>query len=185
MTPQDVKRLNQALDDLAALYPRTDIPPATILAYCKRLSDLPLPAVLAAIDRIGNTSTFFPSVAEIRQSLGEDAAGADATAEESWTHIAAEIRRCGYNRPRIFHRGEWIDPPTPVFRTETERDAVESLGWAFLCTGETAEVRKQYIFPFRTLRQRDIKRVQTGDVTAADPLPVRVVPEITQKAAGD
>ena len=183
MTPQDVKRLNAALNDLAALYPRTDIPPATILAYCKRLSDLPLPAVLAAIDRIGNTSTFFPSVAEIRQSIGEDAAGADETAEASWTHVQAEVRRCGYNRPRIFHAGEWIDPPQPAFASDTERDAVASLGWAFICTGDAAEVRKQYIFTFRTLRDRDIKRVQRGgEPRPADALPEPSLHELPRKA---
>lgn len=141
-----------ALYDLSKLYPRYQMPADTAALYAKNLADLPTPAVLQAIDLCGKTGTFFPSLAEIRKQVGEQAANPNEIAESAWSTVMSEIKRVGQYR-------------TPQFESPLIAEAVESIGWRQLCTMDLGESQKSFIFTYRNLRNRAVTSIQRGDFT--------------------
>lgn len=153
-----------ALRDLQHAFPRQNVTAATVDVYLRHLSDMPEPAVLAAIREAIDTLTFFPSIGELRGIIADHVNGPDDLAETAWLEVMGEVRRVGYQPNRIFRNGVFHDPPKPVFSTERIAEAVASIGWKQVCTGATEDVRREFIFAYRNLRQRDVNRVHRGDV---------------------
>ena len=152
-----------ALRELSLAFPRQNITPDTIRVYLKHLSDLPEPAVLAAVTQAIETGTFFPSIGELRGIISEHANGADDLAETAWNEVQAEVRRVGYQPNRTFRNGVWYEPAKPEFSNPRIAEAVESVGWKSICTGDIEDVRRDFVFTYRNLRKRDVNKIQRGD----------------------
>lgn len=173
MTRQDdMRALTRGLQELAMQYPRYELTPDTVRVYLRQLADIPVPAALAALDRCGKTSTFFPAVSEIRDAVASAALGATDTAEEAWAEVIHEAARCGYNRPPTFMGGEFLPPPQPRFSSETTRQTVESIGWRLINqTDDVQDLREQFIFTWRSFRKRDLGTIQRGEFGVVTALP--------------
>lgn len=166
------KSIFAALTELASAFPRQSVPEQTIRTYMTHLSDYPEPAVVNACRLAIRSCTFFPSIRELIDLMDQTAAGDDAVAEVAWSEVLREVRRVGYQPQRIFRNGEFVDPPQPVFSSPVIRDTVESVGWGLICkSDEPEEVRKQFIFTHRAMRQRVTNRVRRGDIATDAALP--------------
>ena len=152
-----------ALQEMAVAFPRQNVTPETVKVYYKHLSDMPEVAVIAAINQAIETSTFFPSIGELRGIISEHANGPDDLAETAWNEVQAEVRRVGYQPNRTFRNGVWYEPAKPEFSSERIAEAVQSIGWKTICTGDIEDVRRDFIFTYRNLRKRDVNKVQRGD----------------------
>lgn len=172
-SPDDIRVLTRGLQELAMQYPRYELTPDTIRVYLKQLADIPAPAAVAAMERVGKTSTFFPAVAEIREAVASRALGATDTPEAAWAEVIREVQRVGYNRPPLFSAGRFLEPAKPEFSNDTTRQAVESVGWRLInLTDDLEEVRKQFVFTWKSLRARDHGSIQRGEFDAVTTLPV-------------
>lgn len=162
-------RILTALQDMADAFPRDGITANTFRVYLRRLTRFPEPAVLAAIEQSIDTCRFFPTIGELTDIIAQHANGADDLAETAWMDVQAEIRRVGYQPFRTLRNGVWHDPEQPHFENSRTREAVESIGWKVLCTGDVDEMRKNFIFTYRNLRKRDTNRVQRGAFGTSGP----------------
>jgi hypothetical protein len=173
MTRQDdMRALTRGLQELAMQYPRYELTPDTVRVYLRQLADIPVAAALAAMDRCGKTSTFFPAVSEIRGAVASHALGAADTAEEAWAEVIREAQRCGFNRPPTFMGGKWLPASKPRFSSETTRQAVESIGWRLINTTDDVQaLRVDFIFTWRKFRERDLGAIQRGEFGAVTALP--------------
>lgn len=159
-----------ALTDLTYAFPRQDVGDETVRVYMKHLTTYPEPAVVAACQLAVRTCTFFPSVREIIDLMDKTSAGIDAVPEVAWAEVLREVRRVGHQPNCIFHKGEFHDPPKPVFSSSLIVETVESIGWRLICTSdEPEEIRKQFIFSFKAMRNRRTERVQRGNFGTSDP----------------
>lgn len=169
MTSPDVV---QALDDLAAAFPRHEFPPRSRVEYARRLADLPPAAVCAAVERAILTATFPPSIGEIRAVVAELALGDAVQPETAWAEVMREVRRVGHNRPPTFANGRFLPPEAPTFSDPRIAEAVDATGWAYLCTGEPMGVVKgQFERTLRAVCERATRRVQNGRLPDGTPLP--------------
>lgn len=141
---------------------------------------MPEPAVIGAINHAIETSTFFPSIGELRGAIAEHATGADDLAETAWIEVQREARRVGFQPGRIFRGGQWYDPPKPTFSNARIAEAVESIGWKQICTGDIEDTRRDFIFAYRNLRKRDVNKIQRGDFSGTGP----ALPDGETKAIG-
>jgi hypothetical protein len=164
-------RVLAALEELSAAFPRDGITAATYRVYIKALAQFPEPAVLAAIEQAKLTRTFWPSISELTDIMAQHANGPDDLAETAWTEVQREIRRVGYQPYRVFRNGQFHDPPKPTFSTPRIAEAVESMGWREICTGDTAEVRERFLWTYKSLRKRDTAKIQRGDFGTDPALP--------------
>jgi hypothetical protein len=161
-----------ALRDLGHAFPRQQITPDTIKVYMKHLASYPDAAVIHACELAVRSCTFFPSIHELISLMDKTAAGPDAVAEVAWAEVLREVRRVGYQRNPVFRNGQFHDPPKPVFSSPLIAETVESVGWKLIChSDEPEEVRKQFIFSFRAMRQRQTERVERGDISTDPALP--------------
>lgn len=169
MTSPDVV---QALDDLAAAFPRHEFPPRSRVEYARRLANLPPAAVCAAIDRAIDTATFPPSIGEIRAAVADLALGDEVQPETAWAEVMREVRRVGHNRPPTFANGRFLPPEVPSFSDPRIAEAVDATGWTYLCTGEPMGVVKaQFERTLRAVCERAAKRVQTGRLPSGEAIP--------------
>lgn len=174
------KAVFAALRELGIAFPRQQVTPETIAVYLKHLSAYPDAAVIAACDQAVRSCTFFPSIHELIALMDKTAAGPDAVAEVAWAEVLKEVRRVGYQRNRVFRNGEWHDPPQPVFSSPLIAETVESVGWRLIChSDEPEEIRKQFLFTYKAMRQRFSDRVTRGDI-GTDP----ALPASSHKAIG-
>jgi len=170
MTDQDRVRLLAKLRELTLAFPHREIPEETILLYAHRLSTLPVDAVCAGIDRLIDTATFFPTIAEIKEAAIAGPIGPDV-ADEAWAEVVREARRVGYNRLPVFRDGRLLPPPTPAFSSPLIAAAVNAVGWELICNGDNSQghIRNAFLRTFRSLQERELRAKQTGalPVTAA------------------
>ena len=172
MTDADDRAIAQELRELAIVtkHPaNAQWSTEKLRRYVERLRDLPAPAVLAALERCGKIHDWFPSVAEIRREVGHHAADPAEIAESAWVEVWQEVRRVGYNRPRVFQNGAFQDRPEPQFSSVLIQQAVDTVGWARLCTGKIDDVRLDFIFAYRNLRERAVSQIQRGEFMPTDP----------------
>lgn len=179
------RAIYQALKDMFEYFdkPNERASPTMIEMYLLHLEKFPEPAVLAAIDQAIGTCTFRPKIAEIADIIANAAAGPDDLAETAWTEVQREIKRVGYQPNRIFHNGDWYDPPKPKFSNERIAEAVESIGWKTICHGELDESRTAFIFTYRNLRKRDTAKIQRGELGTDPALPSASVRALGKGAA--
>lgn len=100
---------------LRAAYPNAVINPETVTAYEAALGDLDGQAVMDAVSALVRTVKFMPTIAEIRETVGEKLLGLP-TASEAW--IEASQRSSG----------TWGDRP----RNPVVTKAIEAMGGTYL-----------------------------------------------------
>lgn len=93
----DRARLAVAISELALATGGKEIDTPTVVVYAKRLAAYPPPAVLAAIDRLASSATFFPAVGEIIRAIEGNA---ELRASEAWESALRTAARGGYGPPR-------------------------------------------------------------------------------------
>jgi hypothetical protein len=156
--------LLRKLGEMQLAFPGKEITTETIAVYAHRLSMMPTDAVCAAIDRLMDTSRFFPTIAEIKE-----AAAADPTAplaDEAWAEVLKEAKRVGWNRPRILHGGTWYDPPKRQFSHPAIEAAVEAVGWEMICmtpADKISHVRHAFVQALNAGMHRNQTARQTGE----------------------
>ena len=64
-TLEDRERITAAVQELASCYPRFGLSPANLAAYVKHLAKVPPDRLASTLDQLAETSTFFPTIAEI------------------------------------------------------------------------------------------------------------------------
>lgn len=149
-------RLARGLNDLALQYaptPQNSMPPERIRVYVRQLTDLPLDAVLAALDRCGKTIDRFPSVAEIRREVANMHSAPGEIAESAWPKVMREIKRVGYMK-------------SPVFDDPIIAAAVESVGWRNLCGMDANKAHTEFLFAYRNLKSARVDSIARGDFLA-------------------
>ena len=150
-------RLAKGLKDLALQYaptPQNSMPTERIRVYVRQLLDLPVDAVLVALDRCGKSIDRFPSVAEIRREVATMHSGPGEIAESAWPKVRQEMRRVGYMR-------------TPQFDDPMIAAAVESVGWRNLCGMESTKAHTEFLFAYRNLKGARVDSIQRGDFLAS------------------
>lgn len=161
-----------ALSDIADAFPNARLHDGTLDLYARKLADLDPDLLIAAIERLINTTQpsyygYFPSIAEIREMV---VAGGttDGAAELAWSEVLREVRRVGWNPKGTFRDGVHHDPPKPTFTSPITQAAVESLTWRLICLSEQPEeVRKQFYFTWKNLAARMLKQAQNGETLDA------------------
>ena len=131
-----------ALKQLFAAYPQTQVSEQTVAVYLKMLRDIPAEALQVAVDQSIATCKFLPTVAELRDTLhGLTQIGA-LTWGEAWDDVQKEMRRIG-------------SYGVPQFRSPLTAQVVRSMGWKTLCASENIQTdRAQFRDMFNALLQR-------------------------------
>jgi hypothetical protein len=109
------------IDQLVALAEGfgTPLTPQRLMIYVDNLQDLDQAKLAQAMCRTVRESKFFPTVAELRQRAGHDAAqDADLAAEAAWQRTLENIRKYGVHRLPTIRNGEMVAPPRLDERTE-------------------------------------------------------------------
>ncbi len=110
---------------LCSAFPTFTLKSATNDLYIQLLADIPEQALRQAVLEHISRSTYFPTVAELRQAAFEliEASSPIPNEYEAWSEVEKEIQRCG-------HYGE------PEFSHALIARSVELLGWRYLCLSE-------------------------------------------------
>lgn len=174
MTRQETAKL---LLILRTIWPELSASDDTVTAWSWTLDGFPYATVEEAAKRYLRVGKFAPRPSDLLELIATDTVAPDLVVEAAWAEVMAEVKRCGYNRPRLFHNGQWWDPPTPQWSSPLIAGAVAAIGWAELCTSEKPEiVRAQFIKALTALRDRAVKQVQAGDAPAL-PAGISALPE--------
>ena len=153
MTKQETIK---AMAILSAGYPNQVIREETIEIYARMLRDFDFETVNAAIQDIIAQSRFFPSIAEIRQTVIERRLDF-APAEAAWGEVMSEVRRVG-----SYHQPIWSSEPVAA--------AVQAIGWRNICMCELDQLntlRAQFERMYRTYRERAIQDGNLGSLGIA------------------
>ena len=161
MTEREFMRLMAVL---TGAYPGFTITEHTEAVYREMLKDLPYSAVMAAAREHIATSSRFPTIAELRATVAERAAGMPQP-EAAWSEVEERIR-AGFDGPR-----EWSHPAI--------KQVVNEIGWWELCHGDDLEANhRRFVRRYRELRDETIRALQTGRI----PLPDRASREPDARA---
>lgn len=156
----------------------------TLDVYLERLSEFPAPVVIAAIDRLIDTSRFLPTIAEIKESAVLGPLG-QQLADEAWVEVRREARRVGYNRPPVFSGGRFLPADVPEFSSPVIAAAAYAVGWELICTGDDSRgfIRDQFLKAFKALSERETRAKQAGVVPlGAEALPRNGVAAIGERS---
>ncbi len=149
---------------LAAAYPRQALEPATIEIYTRSLADLDNALATNAVARIIASSTFFPTIAEIRTEAAETACQLP-TATEAWLLIldAMHPRNAAEHNSGV----RWAKVPAEG------REALKLIGgsWAIQTSENPETLRAQFRRAYDEIRQRSLGEVLYAGVPALTPAP--------------
>lgn len=122
--------------------------------YIADLSDLPAPLVVDAITKLRRSSTFMPSVAEIRDMV-VNAAVPELSSGEAWSVVQKQIGKHGF---KGYERCDFGD--------QAIADAVRSVGWRRICLDDNEKgfVRRDFDTAYETAVKRQRRGVQDGTV---------------------
>ena len=126
----------------------------TVAIYEEMLIDLECEIAKNAVKRILDSSTFLPSIAEIRKAATDLKLGAVRAGGEAWGDVVNAIRFVGaYGVPK--------------FSDPIVAECVECLNWRALCLGENEiSDRSQFVKLYDTLAAR----ARADDVAGSDAL---------------
>lgn len=150
--------MTRAFATLMCAYPNWNPSAQTLEFYAQMLADIPAVDLGLAITLHVQSSTFPPTVADLRKS---HQAGCGIAPEEAWLEVARQVKAVG-----------WCGRPS--FSSPDVSKAVEALGgWKSLCSTPTADMgtaRAQFMRCFgayskRTEHNRDMERLseRTGE----------------------
>lgn len=161
MTPSPA--LLDALEDLAAAWPRVEVSPRTIRVYARTLADFPDEITLAAINIAIRTCTFFPSIDELLGIIGRATDAGRIPPEDAWLEVQAEARRIGYNRLPEWRDGELQPRPLPHFSHPLIGQAVDVVGWRRICLADHKDnVGDAFMRAYKALQDRAIDDIKRG-----------------------
>lgn len=138
MKPEEASSIVSALVDA---FPHVQVRSGTVAAYAGALSDLPAAGVTAACARIIATSRFFPSIAEIRDSVFEATYGFPSS-EVALQELRANIKSAGQYSGLC----RWSHPAL--------EEAASSVGWWSLSNGENpSAVHSQFLKAYEGVKR--------------------------------
>lgn len=128
MTKEETAKL---LAYLCSAFPQVTIRKENAEAYHRFLQQMDFAEVMAAADVLILESKWFPTVAQIVETVGQQTGRIGPSSEDAWTEVALKASRFGLaNKPSFSHPA--IDK------------AVESIGWRNICLGNVDNVRFQF-----------------------------------------
>jgi hypothetical protein len=155
MTLDESSRL---VAQLAAAFPNAVIQRETAQVYSAALADLDPDAAQRAIVRIIATSRFFPSIAEIRSLVAEEACGLP-DAEQAWLEVAAAVRAFDDSDRETW----WPEWSAPIIG-----EALLGVGslWSLSISSNPSADRAQFARIYNSLRRRQVETVALGELCA-------------------
>lgn len=160
---QTQSRIIRLLTPYLTVYPACRLEASGLMLYARALQDVPLDEIDAAMVRLMRTSRFFPSVAEILDTVKttrEVISGKDASSAGAAWHEAMElVKREGPYRP-------WTYSSPAVER------AVERFGKMELCSLETEAVntaRSQFMRIYNEAADKEREREEVRATLKALP----------------
>lgn len=146
MTKQEAMKLVALLK---AGWPRQELGAETISLYADMLKDIPLAEAQAAVQRIVQTSKWFPTIAEIREQVAEARCALDPP-ELAWGEVQRAISSVG-----AYHQ--------PLFDNPAIQRAVNAMGWRQICLDENlAATRARFVDAYKAARAQQIECETTG-----------------------
>lgn len=131
---------------LMAAYPNQSIGEPTLKVYAMMLRDLDYLEVMDASQHLLSECRFFPTIAEIRQTVAERRCTLPEPAE-AWGEVMRAIRDVGF-----YGRPHWS--------SDAVRRAVAAIGWENICQCERDDLntlRAQFERIFAAYRKRTIQ----------------------------
>lgn len=157
------------LSVLAAAYPRVEVSQETIAIYTQFLQDLDYGRVQAAVIKHIATSTFFPSIAELRQAaLDMSTDDRLPLPGEAWEEVVKQMKIIGYTGK-------------PQFSHELIEKTVQAMGgWINLCQSTEGMVdRAHFIKIYESYRSRHMEETKVAPVVR------QLVGSITKSLPGE
>jgi len=103
---------------------------------------------------------FFPAPSDLRKLTATNAVAPNLIPESAWIEVLEQARKVGYGRRTVFHNGESVLLPGPVFSHPLIEKAVESVGWKNIChSDEPTIVRAQFLKTLNNLIDAEVERV--------------------------
>ncbi len=137
----------EVLAYLCSAYPQVVIRKENAEMYHRFLEDLEFVQVQKALDVLIMESKWFPSVAQIRQAVGELTGDYGPALGVAWAEVLKQVVEVGrYGRP--------------VFSHSAITQAVESIGWGNLCWGNSESVKIQFSQVYKR-RVGDLPQLET------------------------
>lgn len=158
-------RVLRVIARLAAFYGEKHLGPEKATMYAEDLADLDPGALERAVADLRKTSTFLPSVAEIRGRCTVAtlaAAGVKCSAEDAWAEVLRKVRSCGTNRVpgKDTEHGPAVTFDDPVTASFLDATSWRALGQA--TTDQLPSERRVFIERYRAHSARLRHEVQTG-----------------------
>lgn len=168
----------QQIRRLVAAFPGKDISPETVTIYADRLSDIPAEHLPIVIERIIDTRTFFPAVAEIKEAYVDLLLGPpDPHGALEWCkaerkrlefeaeqrYWAQDVLSRGLQRPTPAMPSEWRDPVT--------QETVRLCGWDDLFAMDEDFQFGYWAKRYAEARELVSKRFRAGDLRLSIPEP--------------
>jgi hypothetical protein len=164
------------LSILHSVWPNQPVTEDTVTAWAWAFEDVPAAIVTDAAKRwMRAGKPFFPAPSDLRKLAAIDQVAPDLVPEAAWAEVKAQARRVGRIRT-VFQNGVSRPIAGPVFSHPLIAAAVDATGWEYICTcDKEGVVKAQFTATLTALLDREVSRVQTGDLAA--PLPGSAVAE--------
>lgn len=145
----------RAIAVIAAHFPNAKFPEVTVDAWANSLANVEPAILMAAVTELCETSTFPPSLAEIRSAALAQALPNEPTAEGAWGDVLDAISSFGgYRLP------EFNDPDImPAIRCIS--------GWSDLCASNVSDMpshRARFIEAYRGIASRRRNKQLTSPI---------------------
>ena len=148
------------------MWPNQPITDDTVTAWTWAFEDVPYPVTEdAAKQWMRGGKPFFPAPSDLRKLTATNAVAPNLIPESAWIEVTEQARKVGYGRRTVFHNGESVLLPGPVFSHPLIEKAVESVGWKNIChSDEPTIVRAQFLKTLNNFIDSEVERVQIGDL---------------------
>lgn len=131
-----------ALKILVAAFPAHKATPETLGVYALALSDLEYEVLTRAILWCVTHCRFFPTVAEIREAVGDSSENRAPSVDEAWGEILCQVRKVG-------------SYGVPTFSHPAIAQAVRAIDWREIClSDEIGVVRGHFIKLYQAYEKR-------------------------------
>lgn len=165
-----------ALEKLALAFPNANVKPETIVIYLEDLADIPDIVLAVALKKARQSSQFFPTIAQIRQSATEVVETQNPNRkkgwDEAWTEIMDALRHYSYLQ-------------VPPWSSPEVKQTVQGLGgWLSLCEMEEKNlgiVRAQGREIYKAILERKVKKEEVDQIIELHPNVKNALDQAVQK----
>ena len=163
MTEEEV---NKILAILKSIWPNHPVLEETATAWHMAFEDVPYPLAMDAVKRwIKGGSQWFPTPSQLLKTISVRTVAPNLIPESAWIEVLEQARKVGYGRRTVFHNGESVLLPGPVFSHPLIEKAVESVGWKNIChSDEPTIVRAQFLKTLNNFIDAEVERAQIGEL---------------------